>query len=314
MKNYAPVCLSTYSRIDHLKKTIEALQKNTLALDTDVYIFSDAAKKGDEEIVGKVRKYIRTVSGFKNLYVVERDTNSRIANNRGGIHQLLDDYGRMIFLEDDNITSKYFLEFMNNALDYYENNKKILTICGYMLDIDLIQKSTNDVFLQKVFSAWGFATWKDRNILDIGSQSNFICRLKGRSDIVNEIYKYNPPMLKALSNIKRKPTIINPLDYKVSAFQFIEGKYTLYPKYSFVKNIGADGSGVHAKPTDIWDVDLNEAQLKSIKLNEHPKYYADFERIISKRAMSFRRSLEYSLKKRLNYIWVKIHIFLCKKP
>jgi hypothetical protein len=48
MRNLAPIGVSTYSRINHLKQSIEALQKNTLAKESELYIFSDAPKPGDD--------------------------------------------------------------------------------------------------------------------------------------------------------------------------------------------------------------------------------------------------------------------------
>jgi len=313
MKNLAPVGVSTYSRLKHLKQTIEALQKNTLAKETELYIFSDAPQKGDEEIVAKVREYIHTIDGFKVVHIVERETNGRVANNRGGIQQMLDQYGKMIFLEDDNVTSIYFLKFMNEALNYYQNNKSILTISGYMLDIKEIQALEDDVFLQKIFSAWGFATWKDRQIIEIGNQTDFICQLKGRNDFIDYIFKINSPMLKALLNIQRKPEIINPLDYKISAYQILNDKYTLYPKYSFVKNIGADGSGVHAKISNVWDVIIDNKLLNKIKFVNNVKYNDNFASLIGHKAMSIHKGYKFKIKKILNYVLVRLSLLWCNK-
>ena len=45
-KKTAPVILFTYNRPEHTRRTIEALAKNELAQDTELFVFSDAAKKG----------------------------------------------------------------------------------------------------------------------------------------------------------------------------------------------------------------------------------------------------------------------------
>ena len=44
-KKTAPVILFTYNRPEHTRRTIEALAKNELAQDTELFVFSDAAKK-----------------------------------------------------------------------------------------------------------------------------------------------------------------------------------------------------------------------------------------------------------------------------
>ena len=66
-KETAPVVLFTYNRPEHTRNTIEALAKNQLADQTDLYVFSDAAKKaGDVGKVEQIRSYVENeVSGFK---------------------------------------------------------------------------------------------------------------------------------------------------------------------------------------------------------------------------------------------------------
>ena len=121
----APIGLSTYSRLLHLKKTIEALKANTLAKESDLHIFSDGAKQGDEERVEAVRKYIDTIDGFKNVQVIIRTKNSRVRNNRDGISELLEKFGKCIYLEEDIVTAPGFLKFMNESLNVYEKKDKI---------------------------------------------------------------------------------------------------------------------------------------------------------------------------------------------
>ena len=73
--NLAPVGLVVYNRLEHTKRVIEALKKNTLASETDLYIFSDApSKKEDEKSVAELRDYLKTVKdGFKNVYIYEAE-------------------------------------------------------------------------------------------------------------------------------------------------------------------------------------------------------------------------------------------------
>ena len=56
----APVVLFVYNRLDHTMNVIESLSKNVLADQTDLYVFSDAAKtENGQEKVNAVREYIR---------------------------------------------------------------------------------------------------------------------------------------------------------------------------------------------------------------------------------------------------------------
>ena len=161
-KTLAPIGISTYSRLSHLKKTIEALQKNILASNTLLYIFSDAPKPGDEEIVQKVRNYIKSIEGFKEIYILEREINDRVSNNRGGLKYLLKKYGKAIFLEDDIITAPGFLQYMNDALDYYEKHQNIISITGYTPPINIPYDFSKDFFILQRFNGWGAGFWLNK--------------------------------------------------------------------------------------------------------------------------------------------------------
>lgn len=263
----APIGVSTYSRINHLKQTIEALQKNTLAKQSELYIFSDAPQKGDEEIVAKVREYIHTVDGFKKVHIVERETNGRVANNRGGMKQLLDQYGKMIFLEDDIVTSSIFLEYLNNALMFYENDKRVLGISAYVSNVNCLKD--RDVFLSKDFSVWGFATWKSRNILEIGKISNYFSLVKSNNQILSYLQKYNKDMLYALYKIQYKN--IEALDIKLNIYNILNNTYSIKPKNSLVQNIGFDNSGVHCKKTKRFNTNLSHSLPELSKISYIPE-------------------------------------------
>ena len=63
--NYAPIVIFTYNRLSELKATIEALQKNTLALQSTLTIYSDAPNKENHVVkVQKVRDFLKTIDGF----------------------------------------------------------------------------------------------------------------------------------------------------------------------------------------------------------------------------------------------------------
>ena len=72
----APVALFVYARPEHTQRTVEALLKNLLAEETDVIVFSDAAKGAEkEQAVAAVREYVSGVKGFKSLTVHYRPHN-----------------------------------------------------------------------------------------------------------------------------------------------------------------------------------------------------------------------------------------------
>lgn len=243
MKNLAPIGISTYSRINHLKQTIEALQKNTLAKESELYIFSDAPREGDEEIVAKVRRYIHTVDGFKKVHIVEREVNGRVSNNRGGMKQLLDEHEKCIFMEDDNVVSSSFLQFMNDGLDFYKDDKSIMAINGFNVPVKFPDDYEYDYYKSTYFNAWGFATWRDRDYLDIVKYNGQYAEMLADKQLYEKIKKMHPNLVNGLQLIKEGR--LNAGDIKLTFHMIKNDMYTIKPIQSFVENIGHDGSGVH---------------------------------------------------------------------
>lgn len=154
----APIILFTYNRLHHTRRCVEALLQSTLAVESEIFIYADAAKDDSQlEAVKEVRQYIRTIQGFKNITLIERNENWGLARNIiDGVTSLVNRYGKVIVLEDDLIVAPYFLQFMNDALETYKNEPKV----GHIQACDFIQDpSLPETFLIKWTGSWGWATW-----------------------------------------------------------------------------------------------------------------------------------------------------------
>lgn len=155
----APILLFVFNRPDHVRRTVEALQRNTLAAESILYIYSDAARTPEQQdAVGEVRRYIHTIGGFKEINIIEREENWGLARSIiDGVTTRVKEYGRVIVLEDDLITAPYFLQFMNDALETYKDEEKV----GHIQGCDFTQDSSlPDTFLIKWTGSWGWATWE----------------------------------------------------------------------------------------------------------------------------------------------------------
>lgn len=155
----APVLLFVYNRPEHVRRTIEALQHNTLAAESPLFIYSDAARDASQEqAVAEVRRFIHTVTGFATITIIERSENWGLARSIiDGVTTQINRYGRVIVLEDDLITAPYFLQFMNDALECYKDEPRV----GHIQGCDFTQDpSLPDTFLIKWTGSWGWATWK----------------------------------------------------------------------------------------------------------------------------------------------------------
>lgn len=250
----APVVLFVYNRPWHARQTIEALQKNELAKESELFIYSDGPKNEKAVFeVTKVRDYIKAVDGFRKVIIVERDCNLGLANNIiDGVTSIINNHGRVIVLEDDLITSPYFLTFMNEALDFYENEEKVMHISGWNYPIETA--GVEETFLWRLMNCWGWATWKDRWSYfekDVGRILNDFTRkdikrfnLDGYSNIWSQV----------ITNKKGK---INTWALFWYASIFKQNGLCLNPTESFVHNIGHDGSGVHCVDYNVFKGDMS---------------------------------------------------------
>ena len=154
----SPILLFVYNRLTHTQRCVEALLKNPLASESELFIYSDEAKDDTQkETVNEVRKYIHTVNGFKNITIIERNENWGLARSIiDGVSTQVNRYGKVIVLEDDLVVAPHFLQFMNDALEAYKDEPKV----GHIQACDFTQDPTlPDTFLIKWTGSWGWGTW-----------------------------------------------------------------------------------------------------------------------------------------------------------
>ncbi|MBB6612125.1 sugar transferase [Pontibacter sp. Tf4] len=234
----APILLFTYKRVDSLKQTIGALQRNNLVTESDLFVFSDGAKnKSDIDLVDQVRTYLRSISGFKSITIKEAPSNLGLANSIiAGVNEVISEYGKVIVLEDDLLTSANFLTFMNQALETFQNDPRIYSISGYTAPIKVPADYPFDNYFTRRASSWGWATWKDRwtNIdWEVSDYRDFSHNLKARYEF-NKMGSDMSHMLSKYMNGK-----IDSWAIRWCYYQFKMNTLSVYPTLSKVSNIGS---------------------------------------------------------------------------
>ena len=262
----APIALFVYNRPVHTSMTVDALRKNILANQSDLVIFSDAPKAGvSENKVHEVREYIHQIDGFKSLTIIERSANFGLADSIiEGVTKLCNDFGKVIVLEEDLITSPYFLQYMNNALDFYEKEENVVAIDAYMFPINSIMPET---FFLKDPGCWGWATWQRGWALFESNGSILLEQLKGKN--LKKVFDYDgayPYTKMLMDQVKRKN---NSWAIRWYASIFLQDKLALHVGKSLVHNIGNDNSGTHGGKTDLYNVELNTQSIKIQKIAVH---------------------------------------------
>jgi Glycosyl transferase family 2 len=264
MKKYAPVVVYTYNRLEHLKKTIAALKANHLAAETDIFVVSDGPK--DEFANHKVsvlRDYIDSIEGFRNVNRIYHTDNVGVIQSVQIAEKLiLSGYDQLITLEDDIVTSRNFLDFINAGLDFYEASEQAFTIAGYCPPVKIAQDYQFDSWSSPWHSPWGYGIWKSKyESIDVEfNPFQEIKRIKSKYDFLK---KHGDFFIETLDHDARGLMIAG--DARFAGQMLLKGSYTVIPCKSKVQNIGMDGSGVHCLPTERFDVDLDDGLQRVFK-------------------------------------------------
>lgn len=295
----APVAIFAYNRVEHLRKIIRALEENVGIEETDVYIFADYGDKEREKIEA-VRNYLYELEKdykFKSLEVEYAKEHKGLAQSViDGVTKVINKYGRIIMVEDDIYTSRDFLTYMNQALDFYESGP-IWSVSGYSFPMKSLEKYPHDVFYSYRAGSWGFGTWADRwNMIDweVKSYSRFIKDKKwirkfnrGGNDLTD--------MLTAQMEGRR-----DSYGVRWCFEQCNRDMLAVYPKVSRVINLGFDGTGTHCFASQEYDTVLNQ-QTEDCKFE-----WLDIDKKIAKEfRYKYSGTLWKKIKGRLKKIFLK---------
>lgn len=308
----SPIVLFVYNRPDHTQKTLDALAQNELAKDSILYVFCDGAKSNSSqnqlEKINETREIIRVgkqkitegKGNFKEILITEQTQNIGLADSiLSGVTQIIKKYGKIIVLEDDIVTSKGFLKFMNESLEVYEKQKKVMHISGYMFPADLENAIPNDeqTFFYRSPSCWGWATW-ERAWSKINTDTEFLLSELQSKKLLNEFdldrtYQFSKQLE---LNITGK---IKTWAVKWYASVFLQNGLCLHPKHSLVQNIGTDNTGDNSPKTNyFWHEQLADyVEVNPVALQENKKVVEQMKSYYSRFKLSFLERVRNRLKK-----------------
>lgn len=245
MKTLAPIVLFVYNRPWHTEQTLNALKANDLADQSVLYIYADGPKKDaspeQTEKIKEVRKLIRKEKWCTEVHIIEAESNKGLADSIvDGVTEVVNRHGRIIVLEDDIVTSPGFLKYMNEALDLYEDEEKVMHISGYMYPHS---ESLPETFFFNVPLCWGWATWKRAWSFYDNDSLNLYKQIE-ENDRWQEFNKFGGDYLgyQLKANLAG---LLNTWFIKWHATTFLKNRFTLYPGKSLVQNIGFDNTGSH---------------------------------------------------------------------
>lgn len=250
----APVIVFTYNRPLHTRRMLQALENAELAQQSEVFIFSDGAKNAQAvEQVNKVRAIISEPWAFKKITIIERERNVGLAQNViAGVSQIINQYGKVIVLEDDLEIAKVGLRYFNDALDRYENEEKVMEISGYMYPIKNADNLPESFFF-RVATSWGWATWA-RAWQHYNTDIDALIADFDKDKIKRFSIDHTENFWKQVQDFKTGK--INSWAIRWYLTLFNKDGLALYPRTSMIQNMGTDGSGTHSDADNAYHVEL----------------------------------------------------------
>jgi hypothetical protein len=277
---YSPIVLFLYNRPEHTKITLDALASNAEASDSELFIFCDGLKSNrsekDQENVKAVRLIAEEESRFRKVHVINRSRNLGLANSIiKGVTEVVNQFGRVIVLEDDIVPSKGFLKYMNEALNLYEYEDKVGCIHAWNYDLDTTQFEHSTFFLRGA-DCWGWATWKESWKLFNPNGKFLLDKIKS-----NELqYSFNRNGTHSFVEMLENQIIKKNDSWAIRwhASLFLNDCYCLHPVKPLVLNIGLDGSGTHCGHHKLEQTFENHIiNLHKIDIKESDTFYKAFK-------------------------------------
>ena len=231
-----------------------------------LYVFCDGPRcSQDVEPVEATRREVQRVLPSESNIVFREENWGLGKSIIEGTNRLTEKFGTVIVIEDDLVTSKYFLKYMQDALNLYADAEQVMQISGHMFPVEIPLK--DDAFFLPFTTSWGWATWR-RAWKHFDPEMRKL-RLLDESSKLRHQFDLNGsfPYFKMACNQRRGMTDSWAIRWYLSVF-FNRG-LTLYPTSSLVSNIGFDGTGTHCASEKTYTTFLDHSvdKFPSVELN-----------------------------------------------
>ncbi len=245
MNTLAPVVIFAYRRPDHLRNTLTSLMRCEGFEQSPIIVYCDGPRNDDEvDSVRATREIAQCLLGDRAEYHFCEENQGLSRSVIAGVSHTVNQFGRVIVVEDDLELSPSFLIFMNQGLERYADAENIFQISAYQFDVPELKAAPTALFLPFPVS-WGWATWRR-------AWDQFDPRASGWE------------ALRTDKNLRRSFNLDGSYDYATMLIRQMTGQrdswairwywtvfkangLVLFPPVSLVNNTGFDGSGTHGR-------------------------------------------------------------------
>ena len=238
-----------YNRPRHFERVIQSLRINKDHWQFPLIVHIDGPRSdAEKDQVLEVIKVAQSITGFASVTLNISNINLGLYRSiTCGVSSVLNDYPRVIVLEDDIVVSPYFLDYMQSALDLYATKNEVAQIHAWSPNLTF--KNGQQTFFMRGTDCWGWATWRDRwGILQTDASSLLSeIRSQGLCSEFNGFGAYD--FCQMLED--RAKGLNQSWSILFHASNFLQHRFSLHPAKSLVLNIGHDGSGEHCSAFEL---------------------------------------------------------------
>ena len=239
-----PIAVFLYNRPNYTQSVLKSLEKCRRLEECQVILFSDGPKgEKDAAAVDATRTIAEKWATVNNAELVKRPANLGLARSIiGGVGELCSQYGRAIVLEDDFMVNPYFLDYMLQSLDHYQDEEKVAQVSGYLHPLKNLPNK--DIYLLPLYTTRGWGTW-DRVWAKVDWESKEAPALiqdAGASYLfdLEDSYPFKEMLINRLNKINEA------WEADFWLYVFLHKMLVVFPHQSLVWVGGFDGTGVHS--------------------------------------------------------------------
>ena len=156
-----PVVLFTFKRFDTLERIIPVLKAASIR---KLYIFSDGPRNDEEktQVLETRSKILQMIDWDCEVIKKFNEVNKGVFNQIGmGALDVFKNEEKAIFIEDDNLPEVSFFRYCEQMLEKYENDEKVLWVCGTNYESESKYLDCDYVFTKHMLPC-GWASWKNK--------------------------------------------------------------------------------------------------------------------------------------------------------
>ena len=248
------VLLVFFNKVNTLKEVFEAIR---IAKPKKLFLAQDGPRNevgADIDNIKKCREVVENIDWDCEVYKNYSDKNlSCDPREFTAISWAFEHVTKLIILEDDAVPNQSFFRFMDDMLQYYENDNRIQMITG----IERFGENkycTDSYYFSTINAGCAWATWR-RVWQEVEKWSNysFVERNEDRKKIDFHVkkclpYCYHDFIKKGMANreLNKKINGIHSWEYSMATSLVLGNRICITPRVNLVKNIGVGEEATHS--------------------------------------------------------------------